>query len=196
MVSFKGLLLSFLICQPALAQFSVNFTSIDPSVCAAPNDYLTCYEAAVENTAHCVNITADNPTAQKGCSCVDGIEKINCFAEACWNKVSDVKSENLLHTECSKIYGCEYQVLVADYFETCDQAVPPIPYWPAPPNAPGSCSCNTGEVFLTIKEAETSLLICEEGALTSVTGLKDCFCCLESVSISAYVQFISTTSPN
>jgi hypothetical protein len=41
----------------------------------------------IESTAKCMNETADNPTAQKGCGCVDGEGKINCFAEACWNRV-------------------------------------------------------------------------------------------------------------
>ena len=66
-----------------LAQQLVDFTSIDPSECVAPSSYLSCYESAVETTAHCVSETSNDATAQKGCICVDGEEKINCFAEAC-----------------------------------------------------------------------------------------------------------------
>jgi hypothetical protein len=38
-----------------------------------------------------MNEMSNNPTAQKGCGCVDGEEKINCFAEACWNRVGGVE---------------------------------------------------------------------------------------------------------
>lgn len=75
--------------QLILAQQLVNFTSIDPSECVAPSSYLSCYENAVETTAQCVSETSNDPIAQKGCTCVDGEQKISCFAEACWNRVCD-----------------------------------------------------------------------------------------------------------
>jgi len=79
--------LSFLFFRAVLAQQFINFTAIDPNQCVAPSAYLSCYEGVVESTAKCINETEGNPTAQKGCGCVDGEEKINCFAEACWNRV-------------------------------------------------------------------------------------------------------------
>lgn len=63
------------------------FTTIDSNECVSPSNYLSCYEEAVASTANCIQITAGNPTAQLGCGCTDGAAKINCFAEACWNKV-------------------------------------------------------------------------------------------------------------
>jgi hypothetical protein len=78
-----------LLARVAVAEgIPFNYTTIDPSQCVAPNDYLTCYNAAVANTANCVATTSNNPTAQQGCACVDGEQKINCFASACWNRVS------------------------------------------------------------------------------------------------------------
>lgn len=79
---FLVLILMFMVESGEAQQF-INFTAIDPNECVAPSAYLSCYEGVVENTAKCMNETSGNPTAQKGCGCVDGEEKINCFAEAC-----------------------------------------------------------------------------------------------------------------
>jgi hypothetical protein len=88
MLTFPNLsILSFLFFNVVLAQQFINFTAIDPNQCVAPSAYLSCYKGVVENTAKCMNETEGNPTAQKGCGCVDGEEKINCFAGACWNRV-------------------------------------------------------------------------------------------------------------
>jgi hypothetical protein len=88
MLTFPTLsILSFLLFGEVLAQQFINFTAIDPTQCVAPSAYLSCYEGVVENMAKCVNETEGDPTAQKGCGCVDGEEKINCFAGACWNRV-------------------------------------------------------------------------------------------------------------
>jgi hypothetical protein len=88
-------ILSFLFFRAVLAQQFINFTAIDPNQCAAPSAYLSCYEGVVQNTAKCMNETEGNPTAQKGCGCVGGEEKINCFAGACWNRVRSFFSLSL-----------------------------------------------------------------------------------------------------
>jgi IBR domain, a half RING-finger domain len=85
--SFPTYFSFFLLLSLSNCQQFINFTAIDPNQCIAPSGYLNCYERVVENTAKCMNETAGNPTAQKGCACVDGEEKINCFAQACWNRV-------------------------------------------------------------------------------------------------------------
>lgn len=92
--SLSSLLILVLMFRGKLlgAQQFINFTAIDPTECVAPSAYLSCYEGVVENTAKCMNETSGNPTAQKGCRCIDGKEKINCFAEACWNRISDTYS--------------------------------------------------------------------------------------------------------
>lgn len=73
----------------ALAQTPVyfNFTTIDPSQCVAPAQFQTCNEQAAANLVTCAGLTSNNPTAQQGCACVNGEQKISCFAEACWNRV-------------------------------------------------------------------------------------------------------------
>jgi len=82
-----GLLLVIKSVVLAQSQIGFNYTTIDPSQCVSPSQYLTCYNNAVAKTANCMALTNNNPTAQQGCACIDGEDKINCFAEACWNRV-------------------------------------------------------------------------------------------------------------
>ena len=87
-MSWLRFFLSLLLVSNAVqAQQFLNFTEIGPSECAAPAAYSACYGDVVVSTAKCVNEFSDNPTAQKGCGCTDGEGKINCFAQACWNRV-------------------------------------------------------------------------------------------------------------
>jgi len=65
---------------------------------------------------------------------------------------------------CLQIYGCEYQSLVANYIHLCQIMTLPVPYWPAPDNAPGSCSYNTGEVLEAALGSQTSELSCTRNA--------------------------------
>jgi hypothetical protein len=99
--------LSFLFSKTVQAQQFVNFTAIEPSQCVAPSAYLSCYEGVIENTAKCMNETAGNPTAQKGCGCVDGEQKISCFAGACWNRVCP----SILSPRCPRL-RLSYSTLV------------------------------------------------------------------------------------
>ena len=73
-----------------LAQQFINYTSIDPNECVAPSAYMSCYNGVVEATTKCLAEFSNNPTAQKGCACVDGEGKINCFAQSCWNHVGSL----------------------------------------------------------------------------------------------------------
>lgn len=93
-----------------------------------------------------------------------------------------------------QIYGCEYQTLVASYVGLCEIMTLPVPYYPAPDNAPGSCSCNTGKVLETFLEARSSEVSCETSSES--TSLADipareeaCVCCGTSIIISAYAIF-------
>ena len=93
-----------------------------------------------------------------------------------------------------QIYGCEYQSVVAQYFDLCPLAAAPVPYWPAPDNAPGGCSCNTGEVLEAYIAAEAQSVACLQNA-TSMTNTNNleyiskmdtaCGCCATGITISA-----------
>jgi hypothetical protein len=94
---------------------------------------------------------------------------------------------------CLQIYGCEYQSLVISYAGLCQLIMTlPVPYWPAPDNAPGSCSCNTGEFLETYLGSQTSELSCAKNAELLSLGeiparLEACACCGTGITISAYV---------
>jgi hypothetical protein len=95
---------------------------------------------------------------------------------------------------CFQIYGCEYQSLVASYFGLCPLAAMPVPYWPSPDNAPGSCSCNTGKVLEAYLAAESQSANCLQNATSiessgnyNYAGKMDiaCSCCATGITISA-----------
>jgi hypothetical protein len=93
---------------------------------------------------------------------------------------------------CLQIYGCEYQSLVAGYAGICQIRTLPVPYWPAPDNAPGSCSCNTGKVIEAYLGSQASVLSCaknvESLSLSEIPAMEEaCACCEASITISAYV---------
>ncbi|PMD47251.1 hypothetical protein L207DRAFT_506248 [Hyaloscypha variabilis F] len=179
-MSWLRFFLSLLLVSNAVqAQQFLNFTEIDPSECAAPAAYSACYGDVVVSTAKCVNEFSDNPTAQKGCGCTDGEGKINCFAQACWNRV----------------YGCEYQRQVDYYRAECELRSPDIPFWPAPDNAPGGCSCNTGVIIETIYVAEVDFYSCIQGDDGSLTHLYECVCCGIAVGASALFDICPATNP-
>lgn len=70
---------------PALAQ-TFNLT-IDSTTCIAPSDFNTCYAAAVGSETACITVAGVNQDAILACGCVGYIDKMNCFASACWNRV-------------------------------------------------------------------------------------------------------------
>ena len=94
-----------------------------------------------------------------------------------------------------QIYGCEYQSLVANYAGLCQLIMTlPVPYWPAPDNAPGSCSYNTGEILEAYLGLQVSELSCAKNSESLSLGdiparLEACACCGTGITISAYVTF-------
>jgi hypothetical protein len=68
----------------ALAQ-TFNLT-IDSTTCIAPGDYNTCYDTTVASEASCMTVAAGNQDAILACGCVAYVDKMNCFASACWNE--------------------------------------------------------------------------------------------------------------
>lgn len=103
-----------------------------------------------------------------------------------------------------QVYSCEYQLFVQQYFAVCPNAIEPIPFWPAPDDAPNRCSCSLGKVLQTTLTARKEQVSCmrnvtdqtinEAGNLANLgNGLDiakqatDCACCGASASISAYV---------
>lgn len=69
--------------------------------------------------------------------------------------------------------------------------MPPIPYWPAPSGAPGACSCNTGDIYLSVAAAETQTFACLRNAIGRLDAIYQCDCCFQSVAISTCVPPLS-----
>jgi hypothetical protein len=116
--------------------------------------------------------------------------------------------------ENQQVYSCEYQLFVQQYFAICPSATEPIPFWPAPDNAPNRCSCDLGKVLQSTLTARKEQISCiknvtsqtlnkipsDLGDLSNLpNGLdigkqaSDCACCGASASISAYVYLLTAT---
>ncbi|GLI75546.1 hypothetical protein PoHVEF18_003803 [Penicillium ochrochloron] len=109
---------------------------------------------------------------------------MNCVAESCWNQV----------------YSCEYDELVAQYFGQCPVATEPIPYWPAPDNAPNGCSCNLGKVSQSLFKAQQEYSSCinkvNSGSVTDLAEMDTaCGCCQVSAGLSAMYEICPNTIP-
>lgn len=63
-------------------------------------------------------------------------------------------------TDNEKVYSCEYQLFIQQYFAICPSAREPIPFWPAPDNAPNRCSCDLGKVLQTTLTARKEQVSC------------------------------------
>lgn len=84
------------------------------------------------------------------------------------------------------------------YFAICPSAVEPIPFWPAPEDAPNRCSCSLGKVLQHTLTARNEQMHCmsdvnEQSAHGADLGdlghmakhATQCACCGASASISA-----------
>lgn len=110
----------------------------------------------------------------------------------------------MVDVDTAQVYSCEYQLFVQQYFAVCPKAVEPIPFWPAPDNAPNRCSCDLGKVVQNTLGARKGQLSCMKNVtdktvsnapdlsnlgngLDIANRATECACCGASGSISAYV---------
>lgn len=79
-----------------------------------------------------------------------------------------------------------------------------IPFWPAPENAAGGCSCNIGKLAGKEKLISAQLTECSNNMtnLDQLSEVKDitnyaqaCICCAQSAIVSAYVPNSSFEKP-
>lgn len=101
----------------------------------------------------------------------------------------------------TQVYECEYQEYAIQYISECSSGLrtTDIPFFPPPDNAPGSCSCNLGQLYLAINGSENEGASCLSNVTNSALADLDndpvktankeeaCACCGESGAISAYV---------
>lgn len=90
MLKFHRAAFSFLFFTPVFSTvvFTGYNSTLDTSTCVAPKAYEACYASYVTATAECLAI-ARNLDEKEACACAGSALQIQCFAEACWNKVCD-----------------------------------------------------------------------------------------------------------
>ncbi|KAJ5604367.1 hypothetical protein N7510_009521 [Penicillium lagena] len=157
----------FWLLSRALAQ---NATTITSAGCVDPSGFTACINAAADKEATCIN-AAGSDVVVLACGLAKEVDEMLCYMSDCWNK----------------IYSCEYQYLVSSYLLQHTTEVS-VPFFPAPANAPGGCSCNMGDVLVN---ATTSISLieskCSSYTFSSSTKLSECQCCALSAALSAYV---------
>ncbi|GLI80609.1 hypothetical protein PoHVEF18_008964 [Penicillium ochrochloron] len=135
------------------------------------------------------------------------------LASAQTNVTASACVEESVYSDCNhNVYSCEYQLFVQQYFAVCPSATEPIPFWPAPDNAPNRCSCSLGKVLTYTLSARKEQSSCVENitnqALNNIPDLSnlgnipniartatDCACCGASASMSSAWEICPNTIP-
>ncbi|KAJ5825752.1 hypothetical protein N7474_002890 [Penicillium riverlandense] len=186
----------YLSATAALTGLSAAQTNITAGDCAASDGYTSCNADVANQWSSCVNGCNGDGDCSVNCGCTAHQRYINCMAESCWNQV----------------YSCEYQLFVQQYFSICPDAVEPIPFWPAPDDAPRRCSCSLGKVLQSTLSARKEIAKCISNVTSDVAddlsnlnalsgGLDiarqatECACCGASASISAAWEVCPNTDP-
>lgn len=156
-----GLLVSLI--TPALAQNSASNYTITASTCVAPSAFTQCTSPIDSYLSSCIAQAGNDQNKILACSCVGTLRYLNCAMANCWNVV----------------YGCEYQAIANIYDSVCAN---PVPFFPAPDNAPGGCSCNLGYVLYNNTYAAIDYKDCISG---DVTQNDACTCCFQATGYAA-----------
>ncbi|KAF7713889.1 Uncharacterized protein PECH_006744 [Penicillium ucsense] len=182
-----------------LLQVACAQTNITASQCVAQSVYSDCNRNVANKWQSCINSCNGNGNCLVDCGCTAHQEYINCMAQSCWNQV----------------YSCEYQLFVQQYFAVCPSASEPIPFWPAPDNAPNRCSCNLGKVLSNTLSARNDQVNCASKIANQAVNIPDitninnlpnsvqdivktateCACCGASASLSSAWQICPDTRP-
>jgi hypothetical protein len=143
--------------------------TITASTCVAPDAYTQCDNDSLDNYNMCALRAGANQDDLLACICVAQLNRLNCAMESCWNVV----------------YGCEYQQLAQAYTYSCAS---PVPFFPAPDNAPSGCSCNLGYVEYNATFANLQYKHCVDASGTDIDRNDGCTCCSEAMGYAACVS--------
>lgn len=156
------LALTFLILPYTYAQ------NITASTCASSSGFTQCYNQVNSNYETCIASAGGDLDKSLACACVGQLDELNCAMTNCWNVV----------------YGCEYQQLANMYTANCAS---PVPFFPAPDNAPGGCSCNLGYVLYNETNVEFEYKDCITSDVDRNAG---CTCCQQAAGYASYVRLV------
>ncbi|KAJ4205912.1 hypothetical protein NW759_014389 [Fusarium solani] len=181
MVQSHRLLLLGLAVVATAADVSLKSTG-----CADAAGFESCQSDANKKTTSCINQAHRDDSQQEilACGCQDYVNNYNCYAAFCWNKV----------------WECDYQEYIVSYLQNCPIAKLPVPYFPAPKQAPSSCSCNLGKVYLAIHDAIQQTETCSDNSDSADAGsnlqrMQGCSCCEISGALSSIVEICPDTDP-
>ncbi|KIW24344.1 uncharacterized protein PV07_10063 [Cladophialophora immunda] len=169
------LILSLSALAAASSSLGSNFTSTD---CASSSGFDKCFSAAQNKATKCIDDGDGSDAIDIACTCVMWLDEINCAVSNCWNEV----------------YSCQYQALIIRYMTFCPTSQDGFPFFPAPDNAPGGCSCNIGQVYLNAANSYTESTKCSSPS--SVDGEIACICCMEASAYSSIYNICPDTDPS
>ncbi|KAJ5569503.1 uncharacterized protein N7459_008933 [Penicillium hispanicum] len=142
--------------------------------------------------AACLGASGGNDVVVLACGLEKEVNQLLCYLSNCWNKVG--ANLHFVMISCGsytnstlEVYSCEYQYLASAYL-IARTAENTVPFYPAPANAPGSCSCNMGNI---LKNATASPALiqnkCSSYTLTEETSPTECQCCSWSAALSSRI---------
>ncbi|PMD45492.1 hypothetical protein L207DRAFT_481871 [Hyaloscypha variabilis F] len=174
-------LLSFVllaVCSTASAVLTLTSTG-----CVDAAGFQTCQNGVTAASYTCLNASTTQ-TETLACGCSDYVGNYNCYSAYCWNRVNE----------------CEYQEYVVEYLVGCPIAKLPVPYFPTPDNAPDSCSCNVGDVYLAISSniqqgGTCSTNVSNSSPDAAVQEIQGCECCEVSGALSSIYAICPNTDP-
>ncbi|UKZ74503.1 hypothetical protein TrVFT333_002173 [Trichoderma virens FT-333] len=154
--------------------------------CADASGFDSCQKQANDQLSTCI-AQADKDNSQTeilACGCQNYVDNYNCYSAFCWNRV----------------WECEYQNYIVEYFLNCPIAKLPVPYFPTPNNVPNACSCNLGKVFFGYQDAIQETLTCSNNAnsgdaSSNLQQIQGCDCCEISGAISTFLNICPDTDP-
>ncbi|KAE9375867.1 hypothetical protein N431DRAFT_556195 [Stipitochalara longipes BDJ] len=166
------------VCSTTNADITLTNTG-----CADAVGFQTCQNGVTAAVSTCLNASTTQ-TETLACGCSNYVGNYNCYAAYCWNRVNE----------------CEYQEYIVEYLVGCPIAKLPVPYFPAPNNAPDSCSCNVGNVYLAISSniqqgGTCSTNVSNASPDTAVQEIQGCECCEVSGALSSIYAICPTTDP-
>ncbi|KAH0497573.1 hypothetical protein TgHK011_004870 [Trichoderma gracile] len=154
--------------------------------CADSTGFESCQKQANDKLSSCIAQAKKDNSQQEllACGCQNYVDNYNCYSASCWNRV----------------WECEYQEYIIDYFLNCPIAKLPVPYFPAPNKAPDACSCNVGKVFLAIQDAIQETATCSNNAnsgdaSSNLQQIQGCDCCEISGALSSLYNICPDTDP-
>ncbi|CAG9939620.1 unnamed protein product [Clonostachys rosea f. rosea IK726] len=173
-----------------LAALAATTTNLTTTGCVDASGLQKCLDNVASTAQTCLDNArkAGSQAETIACGCVYYTDNVNCYAASCWNRV----------------YECEYQKYVYEYLKNCETAKLPLPYFPAPDNAPDACSCNLGKVYQTFLNSLNEGTSCIKGsssfgardALGSINKMVACECCAMSGALSGIYETCPDTDPD